>query len=88
MIIKSSSTLRNDYDSVVKTAQENKEPVYITRNGEGEMVFTTIEDYERNRSELKLMSLLLSAERARLAGSPTYSTDDVRKELDEIYAEN
>lgn len=87
MIIKPSSTLRNEYDSVVKTAQESKEPIYITRNGEGEMVFTTIEDYERNRAELKLLNILLSAERVRLAGSPTYSTDDLRKELDDIYAE-
>ena len=74
MLIKSSTALRNEYDNLVKLAKENGEPIYITRNGEGEMVFLPIEDYEKREAELKLLEKLLSAERNRIAGSPTYST--------------
>lgn len=87
MLIKSSSALRNDYDKLVKLSLEKNEPIYITRNGEGEMVFMPIEAYEKREAELKLLQILISAERNRLAGTPTHSTDDLRVELEEIYNE-
>lgn len=39
MLIKSSTALRNEYDKIVGLSKMQQEPVYITRNGEGEMVF-------------------------------------------------
>ena len=87
MLIKSSTALRNEYDNLVKLAKENGEPIYITRNGEGEMVFLPIEDYEKREAELKLLEKLLSAERNRIAGSPTYSTKVIRQELEDLYGQ-
>jgi PHD/YefM family antitoxin component YafN of YafNO toxin-antitoxin module len=87
MLIKSSSSLRNDYDNLVKLSTEKGEPIYITRNGEGEMVFLPIEIYEKKEAELKLLSILLESERERLAGAPTKSVEQMRTELDAIYAE-
>lgn len=85
MLIKSSTTLRNDYDSLVKMSMERQEPIYITRNGEGEMVFLPIDTFEKRESELKLMEKLLTTERNRLSGAKTYSTDELRGELEDIY---
>ena len=38
MIIKASAALRNDYASISNLAKESHEPIYITKNGEGDMV--------------------------------------------------
>ena len=87
MLIKSSSALRNDYDKLVKLTVEKNEPIYITRNGEGETVFMSIEAYEKREAELKLLQKLLFAERNRLNGAPTHTVENVRSELEGIYNE-
>lgn len=86
MYIKSSTTLRNDYGSVSTLAHETAEPVYITKNGEGDLVVMSVESFEAMRRSLDERSKVLEAEARRLAGEATYSTTDVRRMLEEKYA--
>lgn len=53
--IRPSSDLRNKYNEISKFCRKYSEPVYITKNGKGDLVVMSIETYERlvGKSELK-----------------------------------
>lgn len=83
MIIKASTAIRNDYAAIANLAKETKQPVYLTKNGEGDSVLLSIEAYEAREQMLDLRESILQAEAERLAGAPTYSLDEVRQMLKE-----
>ena len=41
VIIKASASLRNDYSMISNLAKATKEPIYITKNGEGDLYLYT-----------------------------------------------
>lgn len=55
MMIRSATALRNDYDGMVKLSTEKQEPIYLTRSGDGEMVFLPIALWEKRQAELELL---------------------------------
>lgn len=79
MVIRSATVLRNDYDGMVKLSKEKGEPIFVTRNGDGEMVFLPIEMWEQREAELNLLEEMLKRERSRLAGARTFSADKMRE---------
>lgn len=83
MIIKASASLRNEYIDISKLAKETKEPIYITKNGEGDLVLMSIEAFEKREQMLDLRAKVIQAEEERLSGEKTLSIDETRKRLKE-----
>ena len=71
MLIRSATSLRNGYDEMVKLAKEKQEPIYLTRNGDGEMVFVPLDLWEKR-------------EKSRLAGAKTSTMDEMERLTREV----
>lgn len=83
MIIKASAALRNEYTVVSDLAKKTMEPIYITRNGEGDGVYMNIDAFERREQMLNMRERVLLAEEERLSGAETLSISEARKKLRE-----
>ena len=57
-------------------------PIYLTKNGEGDLVVMDIEAFNQREKMLKLREELLSVEEDRLAGRNGIEIDDLDKKLD------
>lgn len=88
MMIKSATTLRNDYDKMVQLAKEKQEPIFLTRNGEGEMVFLPIELWEKREAEVNMLAEMLRREKSRLAGARTFTMEDMQKIAEDVLHED
>jgi len=83
MIIKASASLRNDYTSISNLAKSSKEPIYITKNGEGDLVLMSIEAFEKREQMLNLRANVLKAEQERINRAKTMIVGEARRRLRE-----
>ena len=81
MLIKPSTALRNEYNNISSLCKEKREPVFLTKNGEGDLVLMSIETYKYREEMLDLREKLLMAEANRLSGAKTYSISEVSERL-------
>ena len=58
--IRPSSDLRNSYNDISAFCHQYGEPVYITKNGKGDLAVLSIEAYERLVGKFELYALLES----------------------------
>ena len=67
-IIKPISSLRNRTREIAAICHEQDEPVYLTTNGEGDLVVMSIGHYERLKAKMDLFEKLGVAQAQSAAG--------------------
>ncbi|MGA1819695.1 MAG: type II toxin-antitoxin system Phd/YefM family antitoxin [Thermoplasmatota archaeon] len=82
-IIRPISDLRNDFSEISELCHQNDEPVYITRNGRGDLVVMSLAHYERMEALIDLYEKLGAAEMQSSEKTRRLSHDQVMKKLRE-----
>ena len=80
-LIKPISDLRNKANKISQLARESNEPIFITKNGEGDLVVMSLSHYSQIQLKLELFSKLAVAQSQRAAGSTGRTLNDVVKDI-------
>ena len=88
MLIKPSASIRNNYRSVADYCIETGRPVFLTNNGEGELVVMSIQAWEEERQRLRAEEVLLTIEAEEANGISRYTpANEVLAEIDRMIDE-
>lgn len=82
--IRPSADLRNSYNEISEFCHKYSEPVFITRNGKGDLAVMSIEAYEALKGRLELYTLLekgFQDDRSGNVISFSEGLDNIRKEI-------
>lgn len=82
-VIRPSSDLRNNYNEISAICHQTKKPVYITKNGAGDLAVMSIELYEQLVERFELYSELEKGIDSLEKGEK-FSSKEVYDELDKI----
>ncbi|MBC8587234.1 type II toxin-antitoxin system Phd/YefM family antitoxin [Paratissierella segnis] len=61
-LIRPISDLRNHFAEISKVIHETHEPIFLTKNGYGDMVVMSMESYEKKMFEIELYHRLMKGE--------------------------
>ena len=86
MNIRPSVAIRQNYNEISDLCRKTAEPVFLTKNGEGDLVVMDIETYNRREKMLKLREELLAVEEDRIAGRNGCTIDELDVFLDDVIA--
>lgn len=84
MQIKPSAAIRQNYNEIANLCRKCAEPIFLTKNGEGDLVVMDIETYARREQMLQLREELLAVEEDKIAGRTGSSIDELESYLDDI----
>lgn len=77
MNIKPSTSIQQNYNEIAELCRETEEPVYLTNNGEGDLVVMDILSFHKKEKMLELREELLAVEEDRMNGINGYLAKDV-----------
>jgi prevent-host-death family protein len=80
-LIKPISDLRNKANEISDLAHKSDEPIFITRNGEGDMVVMSMAQYSKLQLKIDLYKKLAAAQAARAGGDKGRTLRQVMKDL-------
>ena len=87
MNIRPSAAIRQNYNEISSLCKNTGEPVYLTKNGEGDLVVMDIEAFSRREKMLALREKLLAVEENRQSGAKGYTIDELDSILDKAINE-
>lgn len=84
MKVYSSSSMKENYNEIVNVCRKSQEPIFLTENGEVDLVIMDIETFKRREKMLDLREQLLSVEKERISGSKQYTIDELDQILEAV----
>ena len=87
MNIRPSASIRQNYNEIAELCRKTEEPIFLTKNGESDLVVMDIETFNRREKMLKLREELLAVEEDRMAGRTGCSLDELDNYLNDMIAE-
>ena len=87
MNIRPSAAIRQNYNEIAEMCRKTAEPVFLTKNGEGDLVVMDIGTYNRREKMLRLREELLAVEEDRLHGVKGYTVDEVAAMMNSVIEE-
>jgi len=87
MKIKPSAAIRKNYNEIATLCKESGEPVYLTKNGEGDLVIMDIDVFEKRERMLNLREQLVAVEEDRINGKKGYSIDETTSRMQKAVQE-
>ena len=87
MQIRPSAAIRQNYNEISKLCRQTQEPIYLTKNGEGDLVVMDIDSFSKREKMLKLREELLAVEEDRLAGRNGTTIDELDHYLSDMISE-
>lgn len=87
MNIRPSAAIRQNYNEIADLCRKSAAPVFLTKNGEGDLVVMDIETFQHREAMLKLREELLAVEEDRLAGRTGCDLDELEQYLDSMISE-
>ena len=75
------SDLRNNFAEISRTVHETREPVILTKNGYGDMVVMSYEEYQNIQYDMMVIRELRAAELESESTRERYTHDEVMSDI-------
>lgn len=80
------SDLQDCLDDIAQTVHETGRPVFLTKDGYGDMVLMSMEAYAHIQTENEIYAKLHEAEKQAASSTKRYTSEEILKELEQSVA--